>query len=149
MKSMSKSKGFTLVEIMIVVAIIGIIIAIAVPGFIRARATSRMRACQENLTKIDGAKEQWALETNQLHGATVTAADLTTGPGAGNGILKSMPQEPSGATGGDGASGYTINAIGTDPICLTPGPYPGHSLAEVGDGVIANESGSGSGGTGS
>lgn len=54
------AKGFTLVEIMIVVAIIGIIIAIAVPAFLRARENSRGRACQENLSKIDGAKEQYA-----------------------------------------------------------------------------------------
>ncbi len=55
-------KGFTLVEIMIVVAIIGIIIAIAVPAFLRARENARGRACQENLSKIDGSKEMWALE---------------------------------------------------------------------------------------
>lgn len=140
MKRMSKSKGFTLVEIMIVVAIIGIIIAIAVPGFIRARATSRMRACQENLTKIDGAKEQWALETNQQPGATPSWSDLTDGASAGdgNGILKQQPIEPSGYD-------YTIEAVGTDPTCTSG--LPGHSLAEVGTSVLADESGGGGGGS--
>ena len=59
-----KSKGFTLVEIMIVVAIIGILIAIAIPSFFRARETSRARACQTNLVQIDGAIQQWATENN-------------------------------------------------------------------------------------
>ena len=57
-----RTKGFTLVEIMIVVAIIGIIIAIAVPAFLRARENARGRACQENLMKLDGSTEQWALD---------------------------------------------------------------------------------------
>jgi len=52
----SSTKGFTLVEIMIVVAIIGILVGIAVPGFIRARTQSQGKACCENLQKIDGAK---------------------------------------------------------------------------------------------
>jgi prepilin-type N-terminal cleavage/methylation domain-containing protein len=137
MKRMSKSKGFTLVEIMIVVAIIGIIIAIAVPGFLRARGTSRMRACQENLTKIDGAKEQWALETNASPGDTPAEADLA---GGANSILKTFPACPSGFT-------YTINPLGTDPTCNSG--LSGHSLAEIGDpNVIADESGGG-GGSGS
>lgn len=58
------SRAFTLIEIMIVVAIIGIIIAIALPGFIRARERSRQTACQENLRKIDMAISQYILELN-------------------------------------------------------------------------------------
>ena len=60
-----RSKGFTLVEIMIVVAIIGILIAIAVPGFLRARQQSRLRACQNNMVKIDAGVQQYVLENNQ------------------------------------------------------------------------------------
>jgi len=105
-----------------VVAIIGILIAIAVPGFIRARNESRAKACQENLAKIDGAKEQWALETNQ---ATATACDITNLFVAGNpntNYLKSAPSCPAGGT-------YTVGAIGTDPTCSIGGTgTTGHVL---------------------
>ena len=67
-----KSRGFTLVEIMIVVAIIGLLAAIAIPNFIRARQTSQTNACINNLRIIDAAKQQWGLETGQQNTATPT-----------------------------------------------------------------------------
>ncbi len=100
-------KGFTLVEIMIVVAIIGIIIAIAVPAFLRAREQSRGTACQENLAKIDGAVEQYALENKLGQGESVTVADLV----GVTGYLKKDPECPAG-----GAYDTEVS-IGTDPTC--------------------------------
>ncbi len=107
-------KGFTLVEIMIVVAIIGILIAIAIPGFLRARENSRGQACQENLTKIDGAKEQWALEFKKSNGTTVNQDFLTNADIFGaSGYVKKTPTCPSTGT----YTSYTPNNIGIDPVC--------------------------------
>src|SRR5688500_1271092 len=72
-----KKAGFTLVEIMIVVAIIGLLAAIAIPNFVKARTTAQKNACINNLRQIDGAKEQWALEEKKAAGATVGAAEQT------------------------------------------------------------------------
>ncbi len=70
----SRKSGFTLVEIMIVVAIIGLLAAIAIPNFVRARTQSQKNACINNLRQIDGAVQQWALENKQAVSATVSLA---------------------------------------------------------------------------
>ena len=73
--ALKKTSGFTLVEIMIVVAIIGLLAAIAIPNFVKARTTAQKNACINNLRQIDGAKEQWALETKQAPGAAANQGD--------------------------------------------------------------------------
>jgi len=103
-----KNKGFTLVEIMIVVLIIGILLAIAVPNFIQARNTSRTRTCIANLRQIEAAKEQWAMENNQGSTATPAQGDLMPT------YMKSWPACPAGGT-------YAINAVNANPTCTTAG----------------------------
>jgi prepilin-type N-terminal cleavage/methylation domain-containing protein len=72
----SRKAGFTLVEIMIVVAIIGLLAAIAIPNFVKARTTSQQNACINNLRQFDGAAQQWALETKQQPTATVNLPSI-------------------------------------------------------------------------
>src|SRR5947209_15377900 len=69
-------KGFTLVEIMIVVLIIGILLAIAVPNFIKARETSRTKSCVANLKQIDAAAEQWAMDNKHSQHNTGSLNEL-------------------------------------------------------------------------
>ena len=73
----SRRGGFTLVEIMIVVAIIALLAAIAVPGFLRARKRSQASRILNDLRMIDAAVDQYAIETNRSTGFTVHTADWT------------------------------------------------------------------------
>jgi prepilin-type N-terminal cleavage/methylation domain-containing protein len=76
-KLQTRNAGFTLVEIMIVVAIIALLAAIAVPGFLRARKRSQASRILNDLRMIDGAVDQYAIETGRTTGATVNTADWT------------------------------------------------------------------------
>lgn len=108
-----RPKGFTLVEIVIVLAIISIIVAIAAPTWLRQRETSRARACQENLTKISGAVEVYAAEFRLANGSAITfPGDLVQPAGApqGDGYLRSAVECPSGGT-------YSVAAVGDPPDC--------------------------------
>jgi len=70
----NKTAGFTLVEIMIVVAIIGLLAAIAIPNFVKARESAQLNSIINNLRIVEGAKDQWALENKKGTGDTT---DLT------------------------------------------------------------------------
>ena len=106
-----KNKGFTLVEIMIVVLIIGILMAIAVPNFIKARTNSQNNTCIANLRQIESAKEQWAMENHKLSTDTPLSTDLVNGA---TGYMKTYPTCPGGGT-------YTIGNMSTRPACSVAG----------------------------
>jgi prepilin-type N-terminal cleavage/methylation domain-containing protein len=115
MKIRRSNKGFTLVEIMIVVAIIGLLAAIAIPNFVRARQTSQTNACINNLRQIDGAKQQWALETGQASTASPSDAQLT--PFLGRGASGSISNVFCPLAGKGAMNGYTVNDVATSPVC--------------------------------
>jgi prepilin-type N-terminal cleavage/methylation domain-containing protein len=76
-KLTTKRAGFTLVEIMIVVAIIALLAAIAVPGFLRSRKRSQAAKILNDLRMIDSAVDQYAIETSKTSGSTINVTDWT------------------------------------------------------------------------
>ena len=106
----SRKSGFTLVEIMIVVAIIGLLAAIAIPNFIKARELSQKNACIANLKQIDGAKQTWALENKQVGTATPATTDLY----GATLYIRDTPACPANGT-------YAVLAVDVKPTCSIAG----------------------------
>ena len=100
--------GFTLIEIMIVVAIIGMLATLAIPNLAKARGEAQRTGCINNLKTIDGAIQVWALEQKKDSDQPVTYADIS-------GYLKNSVSCPSGGT--SFADSYTITTVDAKPAC--------------------------------
>ena len=94
---------------MIVVAIIGLLAAIAIPNFVRARETSQKNACINNLRQIDGAVQQWALENKANTNAPVGFADVDD-------YLRNEVTCPNDSANAFGSS-YTLSTVNVKPVC--------------------------------
>jgi prepilin-type N-terminal cleavage/methylation domain-containing protein len=107
-------RGFTLVEIMIVMAIISVLFTIAIPNWLNARTTSQAKACARTLRTIAIAKEQYGMTRRLPVTATPTFNDLVT-----DGYLRAVPLCPEGYN-------YTMGSLATEPTCNSG--LTGHSL---------------------
>jgi prepilin-type N-terminal cleavage/methylation domain-containing protein len=105
--------AFTLVELMVTIAIIGLVLGIAIPNFLKSRIQARKQACIENLTQIESAKQIWSVQNGKKEGDAVTEGDII-GPLS---YIRIMPACPGGGR-------YDLTTVGENAKC----DQPGHSL---------------------
>jgi prepilin-type N-terminal cleavage/methylation domain-containing protein len=112
---MKKRNAFTLVEILIVALIIGMLVTIAIPNFVRARENARAKTCAQNLRVIEVAKDQYLMDNNLPRIAVIGTVDIS----GANSYIKTLPVCPS-------SGAYTIGRGDQEAICSIGAP---HSLS--------------------
>ncbi len=105
----SRRAGFTLIEIMIVVAIIGLLATVAIPNYVEARGKTQRTTCISNLQQIDGAVQRWALDMKKDAGERVSYPEI-------KGYLKGVVACPAGGTAFEDS--YSISTVDVAPTCL-------------------------------
>src|SRR2546426_9296748 len=103
----NRNGGFTLIEILVVVAIIGLLAAIAIPSFLKSRDTSQLNAIFNNLRLIEAAKDQWALENKKGTGDTTNLSSISDY--LKGGTIKPVVNET-----------YTANPVGSPAVAKSP-----------------------------
>ena len=103
-------QGFTLIEILVVVFIIGVLLGIALPNFLQSRETSRAKSCISNLRQIQSAKERWAMDNNRPATDTPTTDDLLPN------YLNTLPTCDAGGI-------YTLGSVNDAPACSVGGAH--------------------------
>ena len=112
-------RAFTLIEIMIILLVIGILVGIAVPGWIKARKTARAKTCHENQAQLAGALDTWAFENNKDSGADGPALAELVGSEA---LLRKTPSCPIGPTV------YEVPKVGFPVVCPNLTSAPEHEV---------------------
>ncbi len=116
--TLTRQSGFTLVEVMIVVAIIGLLAAIAVPNFVKARDVSQKNSCAANLKQIECAISTWGIENGKATGNLIVRTEIF-------GLDRYIRVEPKCPSDNQA---YDLFNVGDDPQVACKGAYPGHVL---------------------
>lgn len=122
-----RGRGFTLVEIMIVVLILGVLMTLALPSFINARDSTQSKSCIANLKKFQGAKEQYAFDS-RLPAGSSTPITWTNIAGYLRYPNANATTGPTCPTKGDA---YTYGTLAENPTCGYVGPQGNPSLAHA------------------
>lgn len=113
----SEASGFTLIEIMIVVALIGLLATIATPTWVKARTSSQANACINNLRQIDAAVQQWALDTRSAPSTAVAFDNISS-------YLKHAVICPAGGSSANFGTTYSVTTVGEKPTCQIGNGFP-------------------------